>query len=713
MAGDACYAHGAEMARMAHVANRGAIALTLCAAHACGGPRTPAGPVPIAAITRRYLPLGMKADAKLPSQAVILGTSEHDDSTVLPLPTVPTTATVEVMLGGHGARRAVSGSMTVALTTAPSTPTVPGLPHISGIEGTSARWTANLWSAAVAAASALGKDLADVAFSATSAGAAGAADDASGSALVAVGFLATITGAPISPVATLAGTIEPDGTIGPAAAIPEQFLDAIARGKTVLGYPTGMRFARSQAAGKDVDLVQLAQDHHARAVEVANLGDAYALVTGKRLPAPVPVTEADMALDPATIIRLDATYVAAQQQLGPEWAALLQLEQAGRLPTTVQQMVRVAHDRSAEAEALHRAGKLAAAYSRVLVAWVYAVSANHSFSALTRLASGDIDGAIAVLTALDTAEPRIAATFAKLGALRPPTLGGQLAALAATQAALRGWASHAVAAEAVGATAQFLTRLKDRPQAELTSRATADTVTNVVAPAVVMMVRTLAEATIAEQELDVAVALSAGAAGVTYPCSPAALTRLAAGFQATTTVGLRYLDALMVEPLAHRAQITAAAARQRVANGEPDYLLASFLSRLPSSSLSPELAAPAGDPAACPRLTLAIHELASRHAWLLITKYDSLAVHTDDTGKIDAVGHPAALRSLLASAKRTARANARAARIATGAIPLSAKLAYQIATVEETGNLDDQISALGELWAASAFSQTAVMLARN
>jgi len=693
---------------MAVMGTRAAIALTLCAAHGCGGPQGPAKPVPLAATTRRYPPLGMKADAKLPGQAVILGTSDRDDSTVLALPIAPGTATVEAMVIGHAGQRPARGSIAVGLTTSPN---ATGSPQINSAAGaTSVRWTAGLWSAAEAAASAVGKDVTDVAFSAT---ATGPIDDAAaGSALIAAGLLAALTGEPLSPIATLAGTVEPDGTIGPAAGIPEQLLEAIGRGKTVLGYPAGMRFARSHATGKEVDLVQLAHDHRVEAVEVANLYDGYALVTRKQLPAPVPVSEADMALDATTIARLDAKYLAVQQQLAPEWAALLQLEQAGRLPGPVRQMVRVAHDRSAEAEALHRTGKLAAAYSRVLVAWVYAVSSNQSFAVFTRLAANDLDGAVAAFTALTSADARITASFAKLAALRPATLGGQLAVLAALQAGLRGWAYHAVASDAAGATAQYLAGLKDQPPGERIARATADTVTTAVVPAVLMTVRTLAAMTIAEQEVELAVELAASGAGVTYPCSPAAITRLAAAFQASATTGLRYVDALVVEPLAHRAQITDDAARQQVAAAEPGYLIASLMSRLAASGLPAELTAPA-DPAACALLPLAIHELAARSTAVLIARYDSLGVHTDDDGKIDAVDNPAALRSLLASAKRTARANARAARIATGAIPLQAKLAYQLATVEEAGSLDDQISALTELWAASAASQTAAMLARN
>src|SRR5436190_4259731 len=54
---------------------------------ACSGPARPTGPTKPGRTARtvRYAPLAMKADAKVPSQAVILGTDAAGGSTVLPL----------------------------------------------------------------------------------------------------------------------------------------------------------------------------------------------------------------------------------------------------------------------------------------------------------------------------------------------------------------------------------------------------------------------------------------------------------------------------------------------------------------------------------------------------------------------------------------------------------------------------------------------------
>jgi len=678
-------------------------------------------PVPVAGHTQHYQPLGMKADARLAGQAVILGTDETDGSWVMPIPTTPSTAVVDAIFVAHGGPEPVSASsIAVTLTTAPVAPNMPAppkvtttaarpavqqaLPIVTSDPAAGVRWRQGLWSAALVAASALGKDLHDVTFSAVP---APPGDDAA-AALLAGGFLAALTGEPIDPAATLAGTLNPDGTIGRVAGIPEHFLYALAHDKTRLGYPSGMRFARSQATGQEVDLVQLARDHHAEAVELANVYDAYKLLTHKQLPAPVPVSEADMALDPETLKLLDGKYLAWQKRLAGEWTQLLQLEQAGRLPSAIGLVVRSAKDRSEQAEALYRAGKLPAAYGRILTAWVYAAGANHTYAVLAKLAARDIDGALAALAAVDTADADTGALLGKLGALRPQTLAGHLAMLAAFQAALRGACTHVFAKAAIRATTQFLAGFRDKPAAELGSPATAEAVANTVAPAVLLVFRTIAEATIAldEQELE-------PDRGIPYAGSPPEVTRLAAAFQAEAEASLRYVDALLVEPLARSAGMAEDVTRRRVASVEPDYMIADTLSRAPGSSPTHEFVASWGEGSISGSLlTLAGHAIAYHSAALLIAKYDSIAVHVDDTGKIDAVQHAEAFRNLLANAKHSARASARAARIATGAIPVKARLAYQLAAVEEAGSIDDQLSALAELWTASAFCQVAVMLAR-
>src|SRR5690606_24451673 len=169
--------------------------------------------------------------------------------------------------------------------------------------GTGPQWRAGVWISAIVASTTLNKDLTDFTFSAAS---GGYIDGASASGLMAAGFLAALTGAPVDAKPTMTGTINPDGTIGPVAGIPEKLLASVDKGKTRIGYPIGMRYAKSAKTGDTVDLEQLAKQHGAVAVEIADIHQAYKFLTGRQLPAPVPVDPKEMALDPKTIEGLEA-----------------------------------------------------------------------------------------------------------------------------------------------------------------------------------------------------------------------------------------------------------------------------------------------------------------------------------------------------------------------------------------------------------------------
>jgi hypothetical protein len=572
----------------------------------------------------------------------------------------------------------------VTLVTAPNPE-----PSVQVTGGTTPQGRANVWLGAVVAASVLDKDVTDFTFAATG-------PDIDG-ALLASGFLAAMTGAPVDDKATLTGTINPDGTIGPVAGLAETFLAAIGKGKKRLGYPVGMRMVKS-ASGERVDLVALAKAHGAEAVEIADVHAAYKLLTGKELPAPVPVPEAEMALDKATTDTLEAKYKDWQQRVAIEWSTLVQLDTAGRLPPTLLALRDYAKSNAEAAEALHKRGRIGAAYSRMLAAWAFASATTQAYDIVSKVRSGNIKGAIEAVKALDHLDDTTTGALEKIGVVRPATLGGHIQMMAAFEAGLRGTVFKTMAKTSIGATTQFLESLSSLPTAQLGSSETADKVMTAVAPSVLYVARTIAESTLASQELDFEAERS-------VPYTLPGVQHIAMSFSSASAASLTYFDALM--------EIKDDEMRGRVALYEPDYLVAYMTSRLGSGALEDLETAWGEQSLPWSVLQLAGSELAYEDAAALIAKYASLGVHTAEDGKIDAVEHDKAFIQLLAAAERNARASAHAARIATGAIPVQAKLAYQLATVERDGDLEDRLDALAELWTSSAFSQAAVMLARN
>jgi uncharacterized protein len=685
------------------------VVAVVCLALSCGGPQRRASKDDPAFEVKTYGPLGIKADSKAPNQAVILGTDIKDGSTIIPLPVAAGKTVVDAMFVKLGDGKDVTGGVSsVKLSTAPNRD---GSVQVGIFEefagGTGPQWRAGVWVSAFVAATTLNKDLTDFTFSATS---GGYIDGASASGLMAAGFLAAMTGAAIDPTVTMTGIINPDGTIGPVDGIPEKLVAAIDKGKKRIGYPIGMRIAKSAKTGDNVDLVKLAKDRGAEAIEIADVHDAYKLLTGKQLPEPIAVNETDMALDASTNQALDAKYKQWQQRLAVEWGAILQLESAGRLPTLLVYLRDYAKRYGEAAELLHKQNKLAAAYARMLAAAVYAKSANQIYDVLANVQANKLAAAVAALDKLDTLEQQTKATLEKVGTLRPPTMGGHLQMMAAFRAALRGYVFKDFATLALTNTKQYIKSLAGTPAATLGSEKTADAVVAQVGPTILYVAKTTAETTLALEQLEFS-----NASDISYMCSVQNVLRLATSFQSAGAAGINYFDALLVEPYATSAKISIDDARLAVAIHESDYLVALMASKLGSLDGTPKQLKETWGDKSLPwgLLSLAGSELAYFHAAELIAKYYSLDVQLDDAREVTHIEHEKAFANMLARAERNARASARAARIATGAIPVQAKLAYQLASVERDGSLAEKLDALAQFWAASAYSQTAVMLARN
>ena len=689
---------------------RGAVALPLVLTLSCGGPQSGStSPAGGGGAQKAYQPLTIRDDAKNALQAVILGTDDKNGSTVLPLPAQPTKGLVDAMFVKLAPEGASGGSTPVKLGTEPNkdgSVQVGIYEELAG--GTGSQWRAGVWVSAFVAASTLGKDLTDFSFSAAS---QGYIDGASASGLMAGGFLATMTGEKIDPAATMTGIINPDGTIGPVSGIPEKFLGSIEKGKRRLGYPIGMRWSRSEATGKDVDLVALAKEKGAVAVEVSNVHEAYELLTGKHLPEPVPVAENDMKLDDDTIKGIDAKYKGWQQRLAGEWASLLQLQQAGRLPARLTAMALHAQQTAEQAEKLHKQGLVAGAYAKMLTAWVYAASATSTYEVVSKVQAGDTAGALAELKTLDDLDQITTDVFKKIGTLKLSTLGGHLLVLSSFQSALRSWGFKVFARESVGQTRELIEMLGSRKPAELGAPEIAEAIVERVSPTILLIGQTVASGVMASEQLDYLTEKS-----VNYMCSIPNIIRMSTSFNSAGAAGVNYFETLLVEPAAKQFGLTLDQARVRIAMSEPNYLVAYMLSRLQHvDGLPKELKAAWGEKSPQWNLmSLAGSELAYYNSAELIAKYYSLGVKTDyTTGRASGVEHEKAFMNMLASAERSARATARAARIATGSIPVQAKLAYQQASILREGDMSDKLDALSQFWMSSAYSQTAVMLARN
>jgi hypothetical protein len=399
-------------------------------------------------------------------------------------------------------------------------------------------------------------------------------------------------------------------------------------------------------------------------------------LAGMALPAPL--AEADLALDAATAQTLEARYREWQQKVATEWATLIQLDSAGRLPKLLGMLRDAARMRADEAEKLHHQGHLAAAYSRMLAAWAYATSSTRTYAVLSKVQAGDLAGADELVSALGAGT--VGDVLHRIGLAQPATLAGHVAMLAAFRSTLEAMVFDQLAARAIASSRELLDALKTRSGADLGSPATADQVVDTIAPAIVDAARRDAGCALAEQEL----ALEPDA-GPPRTVSLAEVRRMADAYRSAAAAMLpagtpTELETLVASVMVHLAD----------AEGLPQQLRAEW----------------GEDSRPWALLSLAAGELAYLDAATRLAR-STLGVHTDAQGHVDAVAHEDALAPLLAAADRHARASARAA----GTIPVQIRLAYQLATIEKTGSLDDRLDALSELWAAFVTARVTSRLA--
>jgi hypothetical protein len=685
------------------------IAVAIALVTACGPSAHGPGATAPTATTKTLAPLAIKDDAKSPAQALILGTDVTGGSTVVPLVGKEATVTVDAMFVITGGPTVTGGSSPVKLTTAPNPD---GDVRVGIYEqfagGAGPQWRAGVWISSFVAATTLGKDLTDFKFAAD---AGGTIDGASASGLMTAGMLASLLGTTVDPKATMTGIINPDGSIGPVGGIPHKFLGSIEKGKQRLGYPIGQRYDEDLNTHQQVDLVQLAKDHGATATEIADIYDAYQFLTGKTLPRPVPVEAGEMAVDDTVTAALDAKYADWQKMLAANLDHLVALYNERGLPEGLQQMALVAKDRLESAEKLRKDGLASAAYERIVDAWVYAAAATSTQEILELTQKGDIEGAEGKLRDLTGLASQTEAAMRTIGAIKPDTLGGHLRMIAAYRRAITGWGFHVFSSEVVGQTTQFLDGLHGASADDLNTPAAAEQIVQSVAPSVLAIARAVSSTQTGVEGLDIE-----GEKSISYLCSLPNVKRLAKSYQSASAANLTYFETLFVKDLAEHFSIPFEQAQTKFAMLEPDYLVATMASNMPNmGGLADDLKKEWGEDSISWGLaTLAGSELSFFKTSLLISKWYSLGVENDPiSGRPRSVEHEKAFIHMLDSAERSARENARAARVATGSIPIQARLAFQNAKVLREGDVADKLAALQAFWQSSVYSQTAVMLARN
>ncbi len=321
---------------------------------ACGSPATATPSAPTAAPTTAS------------AQAV---TPEPKTTPVTPTPDVPTerTAQLDALYYQQTSEGAKGGTSSIQVRIRPAAK--PGELRVGffqeEVQGTGQQWQSSGWVAVLLASMLEGINPTDYEFSFSS---GGWIDGPSAGCLMTVGVLAALRNEKVREDATMTGTINPDGTVGPVGGIPHKLDGAAKAGKKLVLVPIGQRYDYDTNQEKLVDLVEAGQKLGVEVREVGTIFDAYEALTGHALPRPAAGSTPQMP--PRAFDRMRAKTL--------EWISRYEKNRNdfNALPQKVQDLVAdyaaLADEKANDADKALKQGLVAVAYADASQAAIYA-----------------------------------------------------------------------------------------------------------------------------------------------------------------------------------------------------------------------------------------------------------------------------------------------------------------------------------------------------
>lgn len=557
------------------------------------------------------------------------------------------------------------------------------------IGGTGGQMKSSVWVAAFMASVALGRELVDYSFSAST---TGFVDGPSAGALFTAGMMAAITGATVNPQATMTGTVNPDGSVGPVGGIPDKFKGALKLGYKVLGYPVGQR-VQKDSEGNLVDLEELASQGGAKAYPVATIYDAYRVLTGQNPPTRFIVKQEAMRLPPAA-----ASY-------------LLQSSQAWKnLQTKFKDLF--VQRRIANQEAINRmtisqrymqAAQKQASQNQAAASYEYA-SRGASFAFTTFHYQ---DFLLQLKSAIETKDPALLqkkaqalfagsvgskATFQRIQKLAQPTSVDQaIAQIGAYSLALENMAYLDGAAELY----RFAAIVKAKAQGQLTSLEA-----NLLNRALMYMGVAQSKAIKARHMVGLAFQQ-----GRRFQLSNQRLQSISSQISQMAAANLAYCDTVIIDGLVQQTKQPKEYFQLTLTN----YLAAAKNAR--ASMVMNRVLNKGSWQWSLAELGAALSSYL--HSSMMLSKLYAVGAFAQMGGQVQKVGREQALLDMLRHADESARQAAARAEQAVGYVPLLSRYYYEVGASMRQSGQTMQVKSLEMYWRSSLLSQIAVMLSRG
>ncbi len=563
--------------------------------------------------------------------------------------------------------------------------------------GTGDMWRAAVWVAALTGTLHLQKNPLDYRYSVETETMGNRVDGPSAGGLFTVALMAALNGDMLDKKATMTGTINPDGSIGPVGGISQK-LEAVAKlGKKRFCYPVGQQFDQDMNTGKPTDIKTKAAGLGIEAVEVEDITQAYNCLTGKNLKPTKPVRRSDMELSKEAFEILRKSTENWLQQSQKVYAASRKLSSSESFAPGWKS-VEESYDQAAT---WLKQGLVAAAYWRAMEALSQSLGLLAYSTMAERLSAGKPVEALQVFGDMENeANRNLRVAFQTLSDAPPEYINATIAALDAYEAAIAGYVALGFAKNSLG---DILARMQDAMARKAKPEEMAALFNELYGP--------LGE--LVKVQIDSLLAIDSAELMKTQRNGKgtklARLGEVARLYQGAASANVEYFDAIFVRELAAQSGKSAELVSRVLMQQEANYRNAILHLKVPEAEAIDLVAT--GLPTDLAKLAGALSSFFASST--LVAKFYSIGAMMDANGRFVGVEREKALIATLQLAEEKARENAAVAMAVVGVIPESAKVCYQIGLVlRDRSTYEEKLQALEQFWRSSAWSQVAVYLAR-
>lgn len=550
-----------------------------------------------------------------------------------------------------------------------------------GPQATGNQWQSAGWTAVLLGSLLNGSNPNQYDFSFTS---NGRIDGPSAGGLMTVGVLAALRGAHIKDDATMTGTINPDGTIGPVGGIPHKIEGAAKAGKKMVLVPIGQRYDMDENTKQQVDLVEVGRKNGVDVREVGTVFEAYQQLTGDTLPEPS-TGAGSPAFPQQAADRLRAGALNLLGTYQKERAQVEGLSEDARTPFN--DYIQYADDQAAKVDQSLKQGLFAVAYDQAYTAAGTMRQVNSSGTLLERYIRDGLPGALSQLEASRSVLTQLEAEVNSLQAKKIATASDAVTVF------------DAYSEIAIGTGKVLLANQIYNDLAQNGSSYDEDTIFTRIFEASRLYTEAGDSVQLAEDASDIGLGF-----GKSKAPTQEQIQQVAKNMQLTADANLTTFESIFVEPAAESVGMSASAFRAALANKEPLYNLA----KASDQGISVLMDVVGGEDRAG-ALVFGHSQTKYTLASMLVAKYYSLGAELDDNLDITSYDRTKALGEMLEFADKRAR---ELIGQAGDEVPMRALYYFENAQqLRQSGDPTDKLNALSYYWQASLLSQMSSYMA--